>query len=155
MMSGNPIGGSISCYIVRYSESQDHVQKIYSSPSHPTSTPLAAKASSDAIATFTAPALAARVAPGFRPARLLTSHELQLIILFLISERPAHGYEIIKEMERRSSGMYTPSPGVVYPALTYLEEASLRRLRARWRQESLSDHRSRRRSLGREPSAGR
>jgi len=62
---------------------------------------------------------------GFRPGRLLTSDELQLIILFLISERPSHGYEIIKEIERRSSGMYTPSPGVVYPALTYLEEASL------------------------------
>lgn len=63
--------------------------------------------------------------PGFRPGRLLTSEDLQLIILALISEKPAHGYEIIKEIERRSSGMYTPSPGVIYPALTYLEEASL------------------------------
>jgi DNA-binding PadR family transcriptional regulator len=56
---------------------------------------------------------------------LLTSEDLQLIILALISEKPAHGYEIIKEIERRSSGVYTPSPGVIYPALTYLEEASL------------------------------
>jgi len=63
--------------------------------------------------------------PGFRPGRLLSSEDLQFIILALISEKPAHGYEIIKEIERRSSGMYTPSPGVIYPALTYLEEASL------------------------------
>ena len=62
--------------------------------------------------------------PGFRPGRLLTSEDLQLIILALISEKPSHGYEIIKEIERRSSGMYAPSPGVIYPALTYLEEAS-------------------------------
>jgi DNA-binding PadR family transcriptional regulator len=63
--------------------------------------------------------------PGLRPGRLLSSEDLQLIILALISEKPAHGYEIIKEIERRSSGVYTPSPGVIYPALTYLEEASL------------------------------
>src|SRR5579871_1065742 len=63
--------------------------------------------------------------PGFRPGRLFTAEDLQLIILALISENPSHGYELIKEIERRSSGLYTPSPGVIYPALTYLEEASL------------------------------
>ncbi|EDY16311.1 transcriptional regulator, PadR-like family [Chthoniobacter flavus Ellin428] len=63
--------------------------------------------------------------PGFRPGRLFTSEDLQFIILALISAKPAHGYEIIKEIERRSSGVYAPSPGVIYPALTYLEEASL------------------------------
>jgi DNA-binding PadR family transcriptional regulator len=62
--------------------------------------------------------------PGMKPGRLLTSEDLHLIILALISEKPAHGYEIIKEIERRSSGIYTPSPGMIYPALTYLEEAS-------------------------------
>src|SRR5580704_12862436 len=61
---------------------------------------------------------------GFRAARMLASGDLQLIVLLLLKERPRHGYEIIKELEDRSSGIYTPSPGVVYPALTYLEEMS-------------------------------
>jgi DNA-binding PadR family transcriptional regulator len=45
-----------------------------------------------------------------------------LIVLALLAEKPRHGYEIIKALEEHSSGIYTPSPGVVYPALTYLEE---------------------------------
>jgi len=53
---------------------------------------------------------------------MLGSDDLQLIILALLDERPRHGYEIIKALEELSSGIYTPSPGVVYPALTYLEE---------------------------------
>jgi DNA-binding PadR family transcriptional regulator len=59
---------------------------------------------------------------GFRAARMLASGDLQLIVLELLKEKPRHGYDIIKELEERSSGIYTPSPGVVYPALTYLEE---------------------------------
>jgi DNA-binding PadR family transcriptional regulator len=59
---------------------------------------------------------------GFRAARMLASGDLQLIILALLKEKPRHGYDIIKELEERSSGIYVPSPGVVYPALTYLEE---------------------------------
>ncbi len=59
---------------------------------------------------------------GFRAARMLGSGDLQLIILALLQEKPRHGYEIIKALEEHSSGIYTPSPGVVYPALTYLEE---------------------------------
>jgi DNA-binding PadR family transcriptional regulator len=59
---------------------------------------------------------------GFRAARMLASGDLQLIILALLKDKPRHGYDIIKELEERSSGIYTPSPGVVYPALTYLEE---------------------------------
>jgi DNA-binding PadR family transcriptional regulator len=66
---------------------------------------------------------------GFMAARnkgkLLTSDELQLIVLHLVSEKPRHGYEIIKVVEELSSGMYVPSPGMIYPALTYLEEAGL------------------------------
>src|ERR1700722_19474753 len=61
---------------------------------------------------------------GFRAARMLASGDLQLIVLELLKEKPRHGYDIIKELEERSSGIYTPSPGVVYPALTYLEEMS-------------------------------
>ena len=53
---------------------------------------------------------------------MLASGDLQLIILALLSEKPRHGYEIIKQVEEHSSGAYTPSPGMVYPALTYLEE---------------------------------
>ena len=59
---------------------------------------------------------------GFRAARMLASDDLQLIVLALIADKPRHGYEIIKALEEHSSGIYTPSPGVVYPALTYLEE---------------------------------
>jgi len=60
--------------------------------------------------------------PGMRMAKMLVSGDLQLIILLLLSEKPRHGYEIIKAIEERASGVYTPSPGMVYPALTYLEE---------------------------------
>ena len=59
---------------------------------------------------------------GFRAARMLASGDLQLIVLALLDQKPRHGYEIIKALEEHSSGVYTPSPGVVYPALTYLEE---------------------------------
>src|ERR1700735_4750951 len=57
-----------------------------------------------------------------RAGRMLASGDLQLIILALLSDKPRHGYEIIKAIEEHCSGIYTPSPGVVYPALTYLEE---------------------------------
>jgi DNA-binding PadR family transcriptional regulator len=60
--------------------------------------------------------------PGMRTAKVLASGDLQLIILLLLGDKPRHGYEIIKAVEERSSGIYTPSPGMVYPALTYLEE---------------------------------
>ncbi|MFZ0591961.1 MAG: PadR family transcriptional regulator [Bryobacteraceae bacterium] len=61
-------------------------------------------------------------APGMPPARMFAAGDLRLIILALLSERPRHGYEIIKAIEEHSSGIYTPSPGMVYPALKYLEE---------------------------------
>jgi DNA-binding PadR family transcriptional regulator len=60
--------------------------------------------------------------PGMRAAKMLASGDLRLIILALLSEKPGHGYEIIKAIEEHSSGIYSPSPGMVYPALTYLEE---------------------------------
>jgi DNA-binding PadR family transcriptional regulator len=58
----------------------------------------------------------------FRTGRKLASADLQLIILALLAEKPSHGYELIKSLEERSSGFYSPSPGMVYPALSYLEE---------------------------------
>ena len=48
--------------------------------------------------------------------------ELRLVILALVAEKPRHGYEIIKELGERVGGDYSPSPGVVYPTLTMLEE---------------------------------
>jgi DNA-binding PadR family transcriptional regulator len=59
---------------------------------------------------------------GMRTAKMLASGDLQLIILLLLSMKSRHGYEIIKAVEEHTSGVYTPSPGMVYPALTYLEE---------------------------------
>ena len=59
---------------------------------------------------------------GFRAGRKLGGDDLQLVILALLAENPSHGYEIIKALEERSGGFYAPSPGMVYPALTYLEE---------------------------------
>jgi len=54
--------------------------------------------------------------------RLFDSGELRLVILALVAEKPSYGYEIIKAIEERLSGGYAPSPGVVYPTLTLLEE---------------------------------
>jgi DNA-binding PadR family transcriptional regulator len=59
---------------------------------------------------------------GLRTGRKLGADDLQLVILALLEEKPRHGYEIIKALEERSGGFYSPSPGMVYPALTYLEE---------------------------------
>jgi DNA-binding PadR family transcriptional regulator len=59
---------------------------------------------------------------GFGMGRKLASADLQLLILKLLDEKPRYGYEIIKELDERSKGFYVPSPGMVYPALTYLEE---------------------------------
>jgi DNA-binding PadR family transcriptional regulator len=55
--------------------------------------------------------------------RKLSASDLQLLLLALIGEKPRHGYDLIKAIEERSNGFYVPSPGVIYPALTYLEEA--------------------------------
>jgi DNA-binding PadR family transcriptional regulator len=54
--------------------------------------------------------------------RLFAHGDLRLLALHLIGERPRHGYEIIKEIEELTGGSYTPSPGVIYPTLTWLEE---------------------------------
>jgi DNA-binding PadR family transcriptional regulator len=64
---------------------------------------------------------------GFRggrggPLRFFGAGDLRYVILQLISEKPSHGYEIIKSIQERLGGTYAPSPGVVYPMLTMLEE---------------------------------
>ncbi|TIU21959.1 MAG: PadR family transcriptional regulator, partial [Mesorhizobium sp.] len=61
-----------------------------------------------------------RGGPGdmFRAGRMLADGDLKLITLSLLAEAPRHGYDIIKALEERTSGVYSPSPGVVYPTLT-------------------------------------
>jgi DNA-binding PadR family transcriptional regulator len=59
----------------------------------------------------------------FRVGRMLAQGDLKLLALALIAEQPRHGYELIKLIEEKTSGCYSPSPGVVYPTLTFLEEA--------------------------------
>lgn len=59
----------------------------------------------------------------FRVGRMLAQGDLKLLALALIAEQPRHGYELIKLIEEKTSGAYSPSPGVIYPTLTFLEEA--------------------------------
>lgn len=59
----------------------------------------------------------------FRIGRMIGDGHLRLIVLALLAEQPRHGYDIIKALEEHSSGIYSPSPGIVYPTLTFLEEA--------------------------------
>lgn len=59
----------------------------------------------------------------FRIGRMLASGDLRLVALYFIEQQPRHGYDLIKAIEERTGGIYVPSPGVVYPALTFLEEA--------------------------------
>ena len=54
--------------------------------------------------------------------RVFDGAELRLILLSLIGAQPRHGYDLIKAIEERSGGAYAPSPGVVYPTLTLLED---------------------------------
>jgi DNA-binding PadR family transcriptional regulator len=54
--------------------------------------------------------------------RLLAHGDLRFVVLLLIEEKPRHGYELIKLIESKSSGQYSPSPGVIYPTLTFLDD---------------------------------
>ncbi|MGC2659017.1 MAG: PadR family transcriptional regulator [Bryobacteraceae bacterium] len=64
---------------------------------------------------------------GFKEARerLFDAGDIKLVILKLLSEEPSYGYQIIKTMEDRLAGGYSPSAGVIYPTLTLLEEEGL------------------------------
>lgn len=57
--------------------------------------------------------------------RMFDNGQLKLVILALLGEKPSYGYELIKAIEERLAGGYAPSPGVVYPTLTLLEEEGL------------------------------
>jgi DNA-binding PadR family transcriptional regulator len=58
----------------------------------------------------------------FSRGRKFGAGELHLLLTALLADAPSHGYELIKLLSLRSNGFYRPSPGMVYPALTYLEE---------------------------------
>ncbi|MBV9527825.1 PadR family transcriptional regulator [Sphingomonas sp.] len=52
----------------------------------------------------------------------LSAGDLRLLVLFLIADKPRHGYDVIKAVETLSGGQYVPSPGVIYPTLTMLQD---------------------------------
>jgi DNA-binding PadR family transcriptional regulator len=62
---------------------------------------------------------------GGRGSRMFDSGALRLVVLGLIADEPRHGYDIIKALENRFQGTYSPSPGAIYPMLQMLEEADL------------------------------
>ena len=59
---------------------------------------------------------------GRRGSRMFDQGDLKIVILQLLEEKPRHGYDIIKALEEKSGGGYSPSPGTVYPTLSLLEE---------------------------------
>jgi DNA-binding PadR family transcriptional regulator len=63
-----------------------------------------------------------------RRQQMFESGELRLVILRLLKEQPRHGYDIIKALEERLGGCYTPSAGAVYPTLQLLEDQGLVRV---------------------------
>ena len=64
----------------------------------------------------------------FRGGRMFEQGDLKYVILQLLDEKPRHGYEIIKALEERFGGMYSPSAGTVYPTLTLLEDLGYARV---------------------------
>jgi DNA-binding PadR family transcriptional regulator len=62
---------------------------------------------------------------GGRGPRMFDSGALRLVVLGLIAEEPRHGYDVIKALEAKFQGAYSPSPGAIYPMLQMLEEADL------------------------------
>lgn len=58
---------------------------------------------------------------GSRGPRVFASGDLKLLLLALIGEQPCHGYDLIRRIENMFDGAYSPSPGVIYPTLTFLE----------------------------------
>ena len=62
---------------------------------------------------------------GRRSKRMFESGELRLVLLKLIADEPRHGYDLIRAIEELTGGEYAPSPGVVYPTLTLLQDMGL------------------------------
>lgn len=70
--------------------------------------------------------------PGRGPGRgrMFGHGDLKFVVLSLLAEKPRHGYEIIRELEARFGGAYSPSPGTVYPTLSLLEDMGYARATA-------------------------
>ena len=62
---------------------------------------------------------------GGRGPRVFAPGDLKLLLLALIAEQPCHGYDLIRQIETMFDGAYSPSPGVIYPTLTFLEESEM------------------------------
>ena len=62
---------------------------------------------------------------GGRRPRFFGHGDLRLVILDILTRNASHGYELIKEIENLTQGHYTPSPGVIYPTLDYLQDQAL------------------------------
>ncbi len=62
---------------------------------------------------------------GPRGQRPFDQGDLRYLVLDLVAEKPRHGYELIKAIEDATDGAYAPSPGVIYPTLTLLEETGM------------------------------
>ena len=62
---------------------------------------------------------------GRRGRRMFDGGELKLVLLKLIADEPRHGYDVIRAIEEMTGGAYAPSPGVVYPTITLLDEMGL------------------------------
>ena len=62
---------------------------------------------------------------GGRGPRVFAPGDLKLLLLALIAEQPCHGYDLIRQIEGLFDGAYSPSPGVIYPTLTFLEESEM------------------------------
>jgi DNA-binding PadR family transcriptional regulator len=62
---------------------------------------------------------------GRRSRRMFESGELKLVLLKLIADEPRHGYDLIRAIEELTGGEYAPSPGIVYPTLTLLQDMGL------------------------------
>ena len=59
---------------------------------------------------------------GHRGERIFHKGDFKYLILDLLKDKPRHGYEIIRELEDKFGGFYSPSPGAVYPTLQWLED---------------------------------
>ncbi|MGH8380996.1 PadR family transcriptional regulator [Pseudomonas sp.] len=62
---------------------------------------------------------------GDRGPRVFAPGDLKLLLLSMLAEQPCHGYDLIRQIESLFGGNYSPSPGVIYPTLTFLEESEL------------------------------
>jgi DNA-binding PadR family transcriptional regulator len=59
---------------------------------------------------------------GGKRERIFASGDMKFVVLHLLGQKPAHGYEIIRALGELVGGDYTPSPGTIYPTLTMLED---------------------------------